>query len=124
MFGSFNKKKPPAGPDYSAVDSREKAQALVQRGELARILMMPAALGGPDVEPNALYVPPFVADIKSDVDNNIVLPLAQEGKIRHYQAAPQYEGNSFVPTAIVVTATDPGSFTQTIQIWGSALAEP
>jgi len=102
---------------------KKKAQALAQRGELVRILMMPAALGGQDFEPNAIYVPRFAADLKHSVDTNIVLPLARDGKISRYEASPRYEGDSFVPVAIAVKASDPGSFTQVIRIWGSALAD-
>lgn len=53
---------------------------------------------------------------------NIVMPLVQAGKARHYNAIPEYEGKSFVPIAIKVTASDPGDFTYKIKIWGAALS--
>ncbi|MCU1347145.1 MAG: hypothetical protein JWO56_175, partial [Acidobacteria bacterium] len=35
---------------------------------------------------------------------------------------PQYQGKSFIPVAIVITASDPGDFSSTIDIWGDGLS--
>jgi hypothetical protein len=43
--------------------------------------------------------------------------------VSRYSATPSYQGDSFVPIAIHVTASEPGSFTQIIKIWGDALAD-
>lgn len=122
MFG-FLKKTPAPGPSYAEVDSREKAQALVASGQLVRVLMMPAAFGGADIESNAVYLPPFAAEFKQRTDMNIVKPLVQDGTVSRYEVLPVYEGNSFVPVAITVKASDPGSFTQVIRVWGGDLPE-
>jgi hypothetical protein len=122
MWNPF-RKPPPPGPDYSHVDSREKALALYQRGELVKLLLMPQDFGGADVPPNVVYVPEFVVDVKAGIDMNVVMPMIQQGEARRYAALPRYEGASVVPTAIAITASDPGSFQTQIRIWGGALAQ-
>src|SRR5262245_46380294 len=121
MFGWFRKKSPqPHGPDFSDIDSREKAEALFRRGGLEKLFLMPLEFGGQDNPLNTLYVPVGVADIKAGIDNNVIGPLAAEGKITKYTAKPEYQGKSFIPIAINITASDPGHFTTTINIWGGA----
>jgi hypothetical protein len=122
MFG-WLKKKPakPNGPDFSEIDSVAKAIELFDRGELEKLFLMPLEFGGTDNPLNTLYVPIGIADIKAGVDNNIIGPLAAEGKISKYTASPEYQGNSFIPIAIKIEAKDPGQFSTTINIWGDAL---
>jgi len=123
MFGFFKKKKaaPPRGPDFSDIDSQAKAEALFRRGDLEKLLLMPEAFGGEDNPLNTLYVPVGVASVKAGIDENIIRPLAAEGKVTKYTAEPEYQGKSFIPIAITITASDPGEFTTTINIWGDAL---
>jgi hypothetical protein len=123
MFGLF-KDKPARGkgPDFSSVDSRSKAEKMCRQGDLEELFLIPPEFGGEDVPENVLYVPVGVAAIKSGIDINIIGPLVSEGKISQYNAEPDYQGESFVPTAIKITAWDPGQFSTTINIWGEALA--
>lgn len=123
MAGWFKRRGaiPPHGPDFSTIDSEAKVEELYRRGELEKLILMPVELGGQDEPDNVLYVPIGVASIKSRIDQNIIAPLAREGKISRYQAEPEYQGGSFVPIALKITASDPGHFTTTIQIWGQAL---
>ena len=123
MFGWFKKKQSqPSGPDFSAIDSHAKAVELFQRGELEKLFLMPLEFGGADNELNILYVPIGVADIKAGIDNNVIGPLVEEGKVTKYTATPEYQGDSFIPIAITIVASEPGSFTTTINIWGEALS--
>lgn len=92
MFGWLKKKN--TGPDYSGVDSRDKAEALVQKGELQKLLLIPSEFGGEDVPPNVVYVPAFAVELKVSTDQDVILPLAQEGKVTRYNAAPEYEGKA------------------------------
>ena len=69
-----------------------------------------------------MYVPAWVPPIKEGIDNNVIRPLVEEGKVTSYRASPQYQGASFVPSAIQIVASDPGEFSTTINIWGEALA--
>jgi len=115
------------GPDYRHIDSREKAEELCRRGELRKILLLPAEFGGQDILANVVYVPAFAAELKSRIELNTVKPLAQNGQIRRYTATPEYEGRSVIPSLIRILATDPGRFEGSIPIWGEAVqksAEP
>ena len=124
MFGWFEKKSPqPNGPDFSAIDSQAKAEELFRRGDLEKLFLMPLEFGGEETPINTLYVPVGIADIKSGIDNNVIGPLVAEGKISHYTATPKYQGNSFIPIAIQIVASNPGEFSSTIKIWGEALSQ-
>ena len=120
MFNWF-KKRPGPGPDFSHVDSREKVEELHKQGQLEKLYLMPLEFGGVDFPANVVYVPPGITDIKEGIDKNVIAPLVANGTIRHYSATPEYEGKSFVPIAINVKASDPGNFSTSIQVWGSAL---
>jgi hypothetical protein len=109
------------GPDFSQVSSVAKAQELVQRGELEQLLLLPAEFGGREVPENVVYVPVGFRSVKERIDRNIVAPLVAEGKITRYRALPEYQGDSFIPIAIKIEASDPASFTTVINIWGEAL---
>ena len=122
MHDWFKRKPQPQGPDFSAIDSQAKAAALFERGDLEKLFLMPLEFGGTDSPLNTLYVPVGVAAIKAGIDNNVIGPLAAEGKITKYTASPEYQGESFIPIAIKIVASDPGEFTTTINIWGEALS--
>lgn len=40
MFNWFKKKPKPNGPDFSGIDSREKAEELFRRGDLEKMFLM------------------------------------------------------------------------------------
>ncbi len=111
----------PPGPDFSNVDSQAKAVELFEQGVLEKLFLIPLEFGGSDNPHNTLYVPVGVADVKAGIDNNVIGPLAAEGRITKYTASPEYQGDSFIPIAINIVATDPGEFSTTINIWGEAL---
>lgn len=121
MFSWFKKKSKHTGPDFSRIDSREKADELLRHGDLEILYLQPLDLGGQNHPLNTLYVPVGIAAIKSSTDNNVIVPLAEEGKITKYKAIPQYQGDSIIPIAITIVASDPGEFAMTINIWGNAL---
>ena len=122
MFGWSKKKPPPPkGPDFSDLDSWAKAEAMFRRGDLEKMFLMPLEFGGQDVPENTLYVPVGTAGIKAGIDNNVIGPLAADGKVTKYTATPEYQGKSFIPIAITIIASDPGKFRSTINIWGDAL---
>jgi len=131
MFDKFRKKSLPTpqpdpsapgdGPDFSAIDSRAKAEALSRRGELEKLFLIPIEFGGQDVPENVVFVPPFAAQAKAGLDSNVIKPLILDGKLTNYDVEPEYQGSSAIPIAITVHASDPGTFTATIDIWGDAL---
>lgn len=121
MFGWFKKKPRPDGPDFSEANSLAKAQKLAADGVLARLFLMPPEFGGQDIPPNIVYVPAWVVPIKARIDQDTILPLLVDGKVTRYSATPEYQGRSFIPIAIAITAFDPEEFGATINIWGEAL---
>jgi hypothetical protein len=124
MFGWFNRRSDPATePDYRHVDSRGKAEALHAKGELRKLLLLPAAFGGEDIPPNVVYVPSFAVGLKDQLDQGIVSHLVRDGKATRYTATPEYEGKSVVPSRIRVAATDPDQFEGAISIWGKTVED-
>jgi hypothetical protein len=123
MFSLFKKESPTpyGGPDFSDVNSAAKAEASVQKGELEKLFLLPAEYGGTDDPRNIVYVPLGFAAIKSNIDLNIIKPLVADEKVTKYECVPEHVGKCFVPIAIKITASDPGSFTSDINIWGKAL---
>lgn len=122
MFGWFKKKERPTnGPDFSDVDSLAKADRLYQQGKLEKLFLMPPEFGGEDHPLNTLYVPIGFAAVKSRIDLNTIAELIEAGQVTEYTASPQYQGKSFIPIAIEIIASNPGSFTATINMWGDAL---
>lgn len=114
---------PLGGPDYSQVSSREEAARLADKGELTPMRLLPEMFGGDASEANVVFVPPFVVELKRRADEDIIRPLAAEGRVTQYNATPRYSGTSFIPVAVVIHAYDPGDFSETIKIWGKGLTE-
>lgn len=113
----------PNGPDFSHVDSQQAAEALAAQGQLEKLLLLPPEFGGEDVPPNVVYVPVGLADVKRRIDLGTIADLVRDGKVTRYAATPQYQGDSFIPSAVTIVASDPGSFTTRLAIWGDALTE-
>lgn len=83
---------------------------------------MPLEFGGIDDPLNVVFVPVGIAAVKAGIDQNVIAPLVEEGRVSRYTATPEYQGRSLIPIAIRVEASDPGQFSSTINIWGDALA--
>lgn len=114
MFNFFKKKN---GPDFSEIDSLEKAVEAGRTGALMPMLLMPESFGGIADELNVVYVPAWAVKQKESIDIGTILPLAQAGKITKYSARPVYKGACFIPSAIVIRAHEPGDFSATVEIW-------
>lgn len=116
-FFNFSKKdNRNAGPDFSDVDSNEKAIELAKENVLAPLYIMPLRFGGEKVLHNTLFVPPFVVELKERYDD-MVQDLLEQGKVSSYNCTPQYKGKSFIPSSITITASGTTTFTETINIW-------
>ncbi len=105
--------------DYSHVDSRDKAEELAKKGELFKILLFPAEFGGQDVPPITVYVPAGIPEIKDQITQTLIR-YVQDGLIDNMAVNPEYKGNSFVPSKIVMETSHsgkPGQFNPTIEIW-------
>ncbi len=84
--------------------------------------MRPTCFGGEDNVLNTLYDPLGTPELKERIDTHTIAVLASEGKVtQHGAAKPEHQGKSVIPIAVTVVASEPGSFTATINIWGEAL---
>ncbi|WP_420574775.1 hypothetical protein [Kordia sp.] len=121
MFNWFKKKdkKDAAsqnGPDFSTVDSNEKAINLYEKGELAKLHLMPLEFGGEDGPGNTLYTPAFAQQFKQRFDA-MIEELLHDGKNLNYVAKPAYKGKSFIPSQLTIEVTGDADFTEVINIW-------
>lgn len=122
MFWPFKRKKrrrEDPRPDFSFVDSVEKAMELCEEGKLEQIQLVPPEFGGVDIPMNMLYVPAGVGKVKQQVDKNMVSDLIEKGAVSEYAVDPEYAGASVVPTSLTVRAWNPGEFSTRIDIWAT-----
>ena len=106
-------------PDFSAVTSLAAAEALARQGKLVRVLLFPAEFGGEDIRENAVYITPEAAAAR-DLILGTLHRFIKEGLIDKMDVTPDYKGDSFVPSRIVMHATHSkkkGSFEPTIEVW-------
>jgi hypothetical protein len=106
-------------PDFTAVRSREAAEALVAKGELVRILAFPAEFGGEDRPENRLYVTPAAATARAALVGSITR-MIRDGSLDQLKVEPEYRGDSFVPASIRMKAwhsKKPGSFEPVVEVW-------
>ncbi|OUR65920.1 hypothetical protein A9Q79_02775 [Methylophaga sp. 42_25_T18] len=105
--------------DFSHIDSREKALAATEQGELFPILLFPEIFGGEAEEDNTVYVPPRILG----EHNQIIATLArfvEQSLIDGLNVTPEYKGNSVVPSKIIIRtskAEELGQFNPTIDVW-------
>ena len=116
MFNWFKKGSQQNGPNFSHLDSYEKAQAAASSGQLVTVFLFPIEYGGPQERQNVVFVPAFVAELKARYDE-MVGDLLKKGKVNRYSAKPEYKGKSVVPSAITITASGDAEFAQKIHIW-------
>lgn len=105
--------------DFSHIDSLEKAEALAEKGELFKVLLFPAEFGGQNIPPNIVYVPGGIPEIKNQITETLIR-FVQDGLVDNLTVNPEYKGNSFVPSKIVMEtfhSGKPGEFNPTIEIW-------
>lgn len=114
----FMKKKETVKPDFSEIDSNEKAMELAKKGVLSPVYLMPLRFNGEESARNRLFVPPVVVELKDRYDD-MVEDLLVQGKVSGYSCTPEYKGNSFVPSKLTIVASKDKEpvFTQTINIW-------
>ncbi|HEY8895777.1 MAG TPA: hypothetical protein VIM79_13220 [Niastella sp.] len=105
-----------AGPDYSHLDSNEKAQQACANKELVKLHLMPLDWGGQDVALNIIYVPEFVVEQKAVIDA-MIEDFLTAGLSINYSCQPEYKGKSFIPASLVISYSGDKQDTQTIEIW-------
>jgi hypothetical protein len=103
-------------PDYSHIDSNEKAQQLCAAKELVKLHLMPLDWGGEDIALNIIYVPEFVLELKAVIDG-VIEDFLTAGLSIHYSCSPEYRGNSFIPCSLVISYSGDRENKHTIEIW-------
>ena len=123
MFSWFKKKNSSesdnsigSAPDFSNIDSNEKAIDLYKKGKLSKVHLMPLEFGGEDSAVNILYAPESVKILKQRFDK-IIEELLIDGKKLGYSAKPEYKGKSFIPSKLKISVTGDSEFIETINIW-------
>lgn len=92
---------------------------MYEEGRLEMMFLLPEEFGGEPVPENLVLVPLGANAMKADVDFGIVRELVANGQASRYAAVPRYEDRCVVPRALTISATDPGTFETTIELWGA-----
>ncbi|MEP3889730.1 MAG: hypothetical protein ABJN69_04635 [Hellea sp.] len=125
LFGGSKKTEdtnitPTSGtPDFSHIDSMEKAEALHKKGELEKILLFPTEFGGDDNPANAVFVPVGISAAKNSITQALI-GMVEDGSIDKLDVSVDYKGNSFIPSKIFMKATHStksGQFNPTVEVW-------
>ncbi len=116
---SDNNKNEGYKPDFSDIDSIEKAVAMSNKNQLEPLHLMPLRFGGKETAANIVYVPIGVSDVKDSIDN-IVEDLLINKRVSGYKCDIKYKGKSVIPSVIkIITTAHDGTevFAPTIDIW-------
>ncbi|MEK6507534.1 hypothetical protein [Myroides sp. C4067] len=120
IFDIFKRKPPAVEPtdtcDYTQICSHKEAERHFNKGHLDKLHLIGLVFGGDDSPFNILYVSPEAALQKREIDNYIV-DLLQQGYKVQYKAFPEYKGNSFVPSKVIIEVDGDQVFTKEIEIW-------
>lgn len=106
-------------PDFSEVKTLAAAKRLAAKGVLVKILYFPAEVGGGTNPENIGYVTPEAAQAKAMIDGTIVR-FSREHLIDNLTITPDYKGDSFVPSRIVIDATHSkkkGGLHMAVEVW-------
>ncbi|MBN3575636.1 hypothetical protein [Vibrio neptunius] len=106
-------------PDFSKVDTREKALTLVQQGELFEVLLLPTELGGKNEPRNIVFVPEDISAAHEQNTQN-VLSLIKDKLINRLEVQPVYKENSFVPSQVKMIgrhSVEKRRFITVLNIW-------
>lgn len=108
-----------ARPDFTTVMSVRSAAQRARRGELVRILIFPAELGGEDVAENVVFVTPAAAAAR-DRMIAAIHRLIRRNIVSQMEVTPEFRGDSVVPVRMRFHAWHPagaGTFDRTLEIW-------
>ncbi len=104
--------------DYATITTLGQAEAACREGHLVKALLLPAELGGEDVPQNRTFLPPQASDAKAGT--TVELINAVQIGMSAVSIVPEYRGDSFVPSRLVITAARPGSapgLSRDLRVW-------
>lgn len=116
LFDFFKKKK--ELPDFSYIDSMNKAREEYEKGNLERIYLIAPKFGGSENEDNTVYVPLGIKQVKEGYDNTIA-HLIKIGYKMSYNCKLEYKNGSVIPSKIYMITKKNGEeeITNTTNIW-------
>jgi len=88
---------------WDFVKSRDAAEALCREGRLMKTRLVPGELGGDESPENVVYIPP-AARIAKDRTTAELIELFRNGLADQMSVIPEYRGDSFVPSHLLVSA--------------------
>lgn len=109
-------RRPARGQKFDQVKTPIRAWSLCEYGGLQALYCIPTELGGGTGEENILFLPAYAAEQKYAVDEKLV-EMKNRGVLTGFSIQPQYEGESLVPTEIMVKAEGPEEFEKNIIVW-------
>lgn len=87
---------------WSQVVSRADAEALAASGDLEPLFLLPERFGGDNRPENVVFVPAGINDVRDEYLDSVAASLVEDGVVDQMTATPEYRGDSFIPSAIVV----------------------
>ncbi|WP_121964749.1 hypothetical protein [Myroides sp. N17-2] len=116
----FLKKKttsdPPLECNYADICSYQEAEHYYKTGQLGKLYLVGLAFGGDDSPFNIVYAPKEAVIEKQLIDNALEAILHQ-GLHLQYRAFPEYKGNSFIPSKIIIEVDGNNTYKEVIDIW-------
>ncbi|MFT3977263.1 MAG: hypothetical protein QM688_09150 [Sphingomonas bacterium] len=108
-----------ARPDFTAVTRVVAVKRLAAKGELVKILLFPAELGGKPDKENVAYITPQAAADRALAIQTLT-QMMHDGVVNQMTVESDYRGDSVIPTRIRMKAWREGnkdSFEQSIEVW-------
>ncbi|MGL4584272.1 MAG: hypothetical protein ACRCVU_14985 [Flavobacterium sp.] len=102
--------------NYAEIYSNETAEQYCKAGHLDKLYLMGLAFGGDDSPFNILYAPKKSVQEKEQIDKELE-DLLKQGLHIQYRASPEYKGESFIPSKILIEVDGDQTFTREIEIW-------
>ena len=116
----FLKKKTTADPplecNYADVCSYQEAEHYYKKGHLDKLYLIGLAFGGDDSNVNILYAPLEAVNQKQLIDKELET-LLHQGLHIQYRAFPEYKGDSFIPSKVIIEVDGDQTYTKEIDIW-------
>ncbi|MFM9400499.1 hypothetical protein ACKLNQ_00980 [Myroides odoratimimus] len=102
--------------NYAEIYSNEVAEQYCKAGHLEKLYLIGLAFGGDDSPFNILYAPKEAVLKKEQIDKELE-DLLNQGLHIQYRAFPEYKGNSFIPSKVIIEVDGDQTFTKEIEIW-------
>jgi hypothetical protein len=100
LFDWFFGRKKPATP-------QEQLDRLLRSGAVRKVHLYPPVWGGQDIPQNTTWLPPGAIGEKEAFEATVATHV-ESGKSVDYSCELKYEGDSRIPSKVLLAATGPG----------------